>query len=182
MPSKKRLSNGDILFSDYPDFKPNLTPSEVIKMGSFGGTYWRPIKCCVTNKELKNVHKKYPKSWWKGVPDDHMTRDFKDYDPEINKYKVRCGQTYSFWCNKNWITKYNCYGWFHWYCDFYKGRRCPDDERQISRWLGVRSRFGNRLINMLNKKNLNASDVGEVSPKIAQTLQHWGWKIKSHHL
>ena len=24
-----------------------------------------------------------------------------------------------------------------WYCRFFQGRRSPDDERQISRWLGV---------------------------------------------
>lgn len=29
--------------SNYPDFKPNLTPRDMFRMGSFGGTYWRPI-------------------------------------------------------------------------------------------------------------------------------------------
>ena len=32
-----------IHFSDYPDFKPNLSPKEILQMGSFGGTYFRPI-------------------------------------------------------------------------------------------------------------------------------------------
>ena len=36
---------------------------------------------------------------------------------------------------KKLITKYNPYGWMHWYCDFYMGKRGPDDERQISRWM-----------------------------------------------
>ena len=35
--SKRRLKNGDIKFSDYPEFVPNLTPSEVMKAGAFGG-------------------------------------------------------------------------------------------------------------------------------------------------
>ena len=41
-------------FKDYPDFKPNLTPKEVFKMGSFGGTYFRPIKSSVTGKSYKS--------------------------------------------------------------------------------------------------------------------------------
>ena len=64
----KKNSYGEIIFKDYPDFKPNLTPREVLKLGSFGGTYWRPIYSSVTNKNYKNVHKKYPASWWKGIP------------------------------------------------------------------------------------------------------------------
>ena len=58
--SKKR-SDGTLIFKDYPDFRPNLTPREIFKLGSFGGTYWRPIYSSVVNKNLKNVHKKYPK-------------------------------------------------------------------------------------------------------------------------
>lgn len=30
----------NIHFKDYPDFTPNLTPKEIFKLGSFGGTYF----------------------------------------------------------------------------------------------------------------------------------------------
>ena len=33
-----------IVFKDRPEFTPNLTPKEMFKAGSFGGTYWRPIQ------------------------------------------------------------------------------------------------------------------------------------------
>ena len=35
-------------FKDYPDFKPNLTPKQMFRLGSFGGTYWRPIYSAIT--------------------------------------------------------------------------------------------------------------------------------------
>ena len=34
-----------VKFKDFPEFKPNLTPKQVLRMGSFGGTYFRNIKC-----------------------------------------------------------------------------------------------------------------------------------------
>ena len=177
MPRKNK--NGEIVFKDYPEFRPNLTPREIFKAGSFGGTYWRPIYSSVTNKKYKNIHKKYPQSWWKGIPEDHLTRSFDNYDKSINTYGVMVGTTLEFWEEKNWITKYNPYGWMHWYCDFYMGKRGPDDERQISRWMktaGPKSRFRRALINLINKKNKKFNDFS-VSPKMRQTLQHWGYRL-----
>ena len=52
---------GTIHFKDYPDFKPNLTPKQMFEMGSFGGTYWRPIYSSITNKKYKNEYKQFPK-------------------------------------------------------------------------------------------------------------------------
>ena len=57
LPSKK---NGKLYFADYPSFKPNLTPKQILQMGSFGGTYFRPIHSTITNKNYKNVHKEFP--------------------------------------------------------------------------------------------------------------------------
>ena len=177
MPRKNK--NGEIVFKDYPEFRPNLTPKEIYKAGRFGGTYWRPIYSSVTNKNYKNIHKRYPESWWKGIPEDHLTRPFENYDKSINTYGVMVGTTLEFWEEKNWITKYNPYGWMHWYYDFYMGKRSPDDERQISRWLktaGPKSRFRKALINLINKKNKKFDDF-TVSPKMRQTLQHWGYRL-----
>lgn len=168
-----------IIFSDHREFTPNLTPRQMFKLGSFGGTYWRPIKSSVTNKEYKNIHKKYPKSWWEGIPENHLTRPFDKYDTKINKYGVKVGTTLEFWESKKWITKYNPYGWVHWYCDFFMGRRTPDDSRQIDRWLslaGPRGRFMRFLVSLIIKKKAKYDDE-TISPKIRQVLQHWGYQL-----
>ena len=172
-----------IIFKDHPEFRPNLTPREIFKMGSFGGTYWRPIYSAVTKKEYKNKHKKYPKSWWSGIPEEHMSSPV--CDKSINKYKVNVGTSLKFWESKKWITKYHPYGWVQWYCDFYQGKRSPDDERQIKRWqalAGKNGRFRLWLINLIKKQELKQKKKGlwndvSISPKIRQTLQHWGYKL-----
>lgn len=175
----KRNQYGTFIFDDYPEFTPNLSPQEIFALGSFGGTYWRPIYSSVTNKNYENMHKKYPKSWWKGLPDNWLVSKWEDYDKTINKYGVQVGTTLEFWEEKNWINEQNPYGWMHWYCDFFSGKRGPDDERQVKRWVqtaGPRSRFRRALINLIAKKEAKYNDYS-ISPKIRQTLQHWGYVL-----
>ena len=67
----------------------------------------------------------------------------------------------------------------HWYCDFYNGKRGKDDKRQIKRWkklAGKKGRFRLWLVSQIKKKNAMFDDE-TVSPKIRQTLQHWGYKL-----
>ena len=176
-PVKAKKIKGRYHFSDFPDFTPNLSPRDIFKLGSFGGTYWRPIYSTVTKKKYKNIHKKYPKSWWKGIPEEHLSGS--KYNKKINKYGVKVGTSLEFWEGKNWITKFNPYGWMHWYCDFFLGKRCADDERQIKRWMklaGKKGRFMRFLVTQIIKKNGTWNDE-TISPKIRQVLQHWGYKL-----
>ena len=86
-----------------------------------------------------------------------------------------------FWEGKGWIKKIHPYGWVHWYCDFFSGKRCIDDERQIKRWKGLavhRGRFMRFLVTQILKKGTkNDWNNSEISPKIRQVLQHWGYKL-----
>ncbi len=178
----RKMSDGTYYFPDYPDFKPNLSPRDIFKMGSFGGTYYRDIYSSVTKKDYHNVHHKYPKSWFKGIPEDWIIRPWNEYDKSINKYGVKVGTTLEFWEHKHWITKYNPYGWVDWYLGFFMGKRGPDDDRQIKRWLqtaGPNSRFRLRLINMIRKSRKKYNDPS-VSPAIRQTLQHWAYELTLH--
>ncbi len=175
----KTVKPRTINFKDYPEFKPNLTPRQIFLLGSFGGTYWRPIYSQVTKKNHKEHHKNLPSSWWKDIPDHHLTTPFNKYDISINKYKKKVGTTLEFWEEKKWIRKQNPYGWMEWYCHFYNGVRTPDDKRQIDRWMGLaseRGRFRKWLITKIINADSKYNDFN-VSPAMRQTLQHWGYQL-----
>ena len=177
--NNKKVKVKIIRFKDYPEFRPNLTPRQIFLLGSFGGTYWRPITSKVTKKSYKNQHKEFPKSWWKGIPNKWLTSPICDLS--INNYGVRSGTSLRFWEKKGWMNKQDPYGWVQWYCRFYKGRRTPDDKRQIKRWLafsGPKGRFKRRLVNMIKKKKTKYNDY-TVSPVIRQGLQHWAYRLVS---
>ena len=169
-----------VTFKDFPEFKPNLTPKQVLRMGSFGGTYFRNIKSDVTGKNHsgKTAIKEYPDDWFKGINIDKKITSSK-YDKNVNTYKVKCGSSLEDWESKDWIKKQDPYGWFQWYCRFYMGRRTNDDKRQIDRWLkitGPKGRFRTNLMNKIIKSGKSYNDKS-VSPVIRQVLQHWGYKL-----
>ena len=178
---KSNLKNQSekLIFDDYPEFTPNLTPKQMFELGSFGGTYWRPIKSKFFKKKLKNKHKKY--IWLNNIDSDKLTRPFDKYDKKINRYGVKVGTTLEFWEEKGWIDKKDPYGWVQWYCEFYSGRRSKDDERQISRWsklAGSNGRFRKWLVTQILKKGTKDDwNNYNISPAIRQTLQHWGYKL-----
>lgn len=175
--TKRNKYTKQMNFPDYPDFIPNLTPQEMFELGSFGGTYWRPIYSGVLKKNLKPPIDDYPKSWWKNVPLENLTST--DYDKSKNKYNVKVGTSLKFWESKNWIKEEHPYGWVQWYCDFYMGKRGQDDERQIKRWqalAGPRGRFMRFLVTQILKKKGKYDDE-TISPKIRQVLQHWGYRL-----
>jgi hypothetical protein len=54
------------VFSDAEEFRPNMTPKEVLQVGSFGGTYFRPIKSSVTNLKYNKMWDELPQNWLEG--------------------------------------------------------------------------------------------------------------------
>ena len=187
--SPKRNKKNELIFEDvivkYPQFKPNLSPKEIFRLGSFGGTYFRHIKSTVVNKQLKDQHKEYKKYGWFNNLDEEKYVTSEACNLKINKYGVKSGTSLDFWESKGWIKEIDPYGWFQWYCRFYAGRRCYDDDRQINRWIkfaGERSgRWRLRLINMCKNKNADYDDV-TISPVIRQGLQHWAYVITKDDL
>ena len=171
----KRRADGTLMFADWPEFRPNLTPREIFSQGAFGGTYWRPIHSRVTGRDYRNQHKKY--SFLARIPEDMMS--CVRYDVEKNKYGARSGTSLEYWEDHNWIVARDPYGWVQWYCEFYGGRRSADDERQIARWkafAGPQGRFRLRLVGMIQRAKTKYNDV-KISPVIRQGLHHWAYCI-----
>ena len=114
-------AKGELVFPDYPHFRPNLTPKEVLQKGSFGGTYFRPIYSRVTQQHYSDVWKELPADWLTGLNVSTQVSSAL-YRTLINRYKEACGGDLDMWEGSGWITHIDPYGWFQWYCRFYQGR------------------------------------------------------------
>lgn len=161
-----------IFFRDYPEFTPNITPDEMFSMGIMGGSYFRKIKSPKTKKTYPEQYKKYP--FLKKIDKKLYACDV--YNKDVNYFKVSVGTSYLFWMSKNWINEsVDPFGWIEWYCNFYYGRRCDDDERQIKRWLRIAGKNGRFRKQLQNKITSILSNDLEVYKGLRQTLLHWGY-------
>ncbi len=114
-----------------PEFKPALTPKQMLALGVFGGVYMRDC----TNE--------FPKDWFTKAKFAKDKRDAK-----INLFGINASQPLSVWREKGWIHDEDPRGWFQWYCRYYMGRRIPkEDELQIGRWKKMRRHVGQIVAN-----------------------------------
>ena len=174
--TKQVITPKTIEFEDHPEFRPNLTPKQVLQSGSFGGTYYRNIHSSVTGKDYTDAWKEFPDDWFEGLNiNKQVARKWDDYDTKVNKYGVKVGTTLEFWEGKMWIRAQDPYGWFQWYCRFYEGRRSPDDSRQIGRYNAMR-RFKGPLMKDIRDAGAKYNDYS-ISPGRRQTLLHWGYEL-----
>ena len=99
-------------------FEPELTPTEMLRLGVFGGKY------------MTDCRREFPKSWFTRAKLSPERRD-----PKLNFFGVDASQPLSFWRKKGWLHRDDPRGWFQWYCRYYMGRRMPEeDARQVKRW------------------------------------------------
>jgi len=134
------------------EFKPELTPKQMLELGVFGGKYMTDCK------------KEFPSSWFKKAK-----LSSKKHDPKLNFFKVNASQPLKIWRKNGWINKNDPRGWFQWYCRYYYGRRLPEeDKRQIKRWKQIK-----RHISQV-KKNCKKKDYS-CRPKQRQAILHWGY-------
>ena len=135
----------------YKIFKPQLTPKKMLELGVFGGSYFG----------LKI--KEYPKSWFK------KAKISKNFNVDLNRFKVRSGLSRKHWREKGWIFNEDPLGWFQWYCRFSMGRRIPNiDQIQIKRW----KNFNRHL--MAIKKNCEPYDL-HCRRKQRQAILQWAY-------
>jgi hypothetical protein len=132
-------------------FEPELTPKQMLALGVFGGKY------------LTDCEAEFPRSWFAGAKLSPERRDAK-----LNCFGVNASQPLSEWRRKGWIHPDDPRGWFQWYCRYYLGRRCADDERQIGRWRAIR-----RHVAQI-KANCRRGDLG-CRKRQRQALLHWAY-------
>ncbi len=134
------------------DFKPDLTPKQMLEMGVFAGKY------------MTDCTGEFPAEWFKRAKLSPKRRD-----PKLNYFSVDASQPLSVWRAKGWINPDDPRGWFQWYCRYYMGRRVPgEDYRQIARWKAIK-----RHVTQLKR----ACDQGDLAcrPRQRQALLHWAY-------
>jgi len=181
-PLPKRGKDKTFLFQDHPEFRPNLSPAEVLQLGSFGGTYFRDIESAVVGQALKgrDVIKELPKNWFKGLDVPKQVCS-PIHNRALNKYAVDCGVCLGQWETSGWISSLDPYGWFQWFCRFHLGRRSTDDCRQIGRFRRITGLRRGQLCNDILNARASWNDA-TVSPVLRQALQHWAYRITREDL
>lgn len=135
-----------------PEFKPALTPKQMLALGVFGGVY------------MRDCTKEFPQDWFTNAKFAKDKRDAK-----INLFGINASQPLSVWRKKGWIYDEDPRGWFQWYCRYYMGRRIPkEDERQIGRWKKMRRHVGQIVA------NCRPGDL-TCRRKQRQALLHWAY-------
>jgi hypothetical protein len=138
--------------ADYPDFKPELTPLEMLELGVFGGKY---MTDCIDE---------FPAAWFEKAKLSPLYKDVS-----LNYFKVDASLPLAHWQNKGWIHPADPRGWFQWYCRYYYGRRLPEEDiRQIKRWRAI-SRHSGAI-----RKNCLPMDLA-CRQKQRQALLHWAY-------
>ena len=164
-----RIVVNDLMQSDYvyersepvgenfhPDFKPELSPKVMLELGVFGGKYMTDCK------------EEYPDDWFLNAKLSPASRD-----SELNWFGSNASQSLSEWRNKGWIHPDDPRGWFQWYCRYYMGRRCANDETQIKRWRAM-----SRHIAQV-KKNCEPYNFF-CRPRQRQALLHWAYDSRQY--
>ena len=134
-----------------PEFKPDLTPQEMLALGVFGGVY------------LRDGRGEFPEKWFRKAKLAPGKRD-----PALNFFGVNASQPLSVWRAKGWIHPDDPKGWFEWYCRYFLGRRHPDDARQIRRWKAMRRHLAQIAA------HCRSGDF-TCRPRQRQALLHWAY-------
>ena len=135
----------------HPDFKPELTPPQMLALGVFGGKY------------LTDCRDEFPKPWFTRARLAAGRRQ-----ATLNYFGVNASQSLAAWRQSGWIRPQDPRGWFQWYCRYYMGRRSADDARQIRRWRAI-ARHVAAIRNNCEPKDL------ECRKRQRQAVLHWAY-------
>ena len=133
------------------DFRPELTPKQMLRLGVFGGKY------------LTDCRAEFPADWFARAKLSPAHRDRR-----LNWFGVHASQSLATWRRNGWIRPQDPRGWFQWYCRYYMGRRSADDARQIRRWRAIARHVA------AIRKNCEPGDL-ECRKRQRQAVLHWAY-------
>lgn len=138
-----------------PEFRPHLTPKEMLELGVFGGVY------------MRDCRGEFPTSWFRRAKLSPLPS--YEHLRELNYFKENASQPLAVWRRKGWIHKDDPRGWFQWYCRYYMGRRSPEeDKRQIKRWKAI-------VRHIAQVKNNCRTGDESCRPRQRQAILHWAY-------
>lgn len=160
------------------EFKPHMTPGEILALGAFGGKY------------LNDCLLEFPAEWfWNaGLLGKLAPGAPPGGDVALNYFKIDSRLPLSDWQSYGWVPSEKGKklsgkrsvlsdpernpderGWFQWYCRYWMGRRLPDlDAVQIQRWKNF-ARHRGAVDKACAKGDLRCR------PRQRQALLHWAW-------
>ncbi len=166
-----------------PEFKPFMSPGEILALGAFGGRY------------MNDCLLEFPAEWfWNaGLLGKLAPGAPEGGDISLNYFKIDSRLPLSEWKAYGWVpskggkkltgkravlsdAKRNPdeRGWFQWYCRYWMGRRIPDlDAVQIQRWKNFARHRG-----AVDKACSSEAGKGDLTcrPRQRQALLHWAWR------
>ena len=138
-----------------PEFRPQLSPKQMLQLGVFGGKY------------MTDCRDEFPASWYV-----HARLSTERHDPHLNCFGVNASQSLALWRRKGWLRAQDPRGWFQWYCRYYMGRRSADDRRQIRRWRAIARHVA------AIRKNCEKGDLA-CRRKQRQAVLHWAYDSRA---
>jgi hypothetical protein len=138
-----------------PEFRPELTPKQMLRLGVFGGKY------------LTDCRAEFPPDWF-----THAKLSAERRDRRLNLFGVHASQSLATWRLSGRIRPQDPRGWFQWYCRYYMGRRSADDARQIRRWRAIARHVA------AIRKNCEAGDT-DCRKRQRQAALHWAYDSRS---
>jgi hypothetical protein len=157
-----RMQQGYVYFRTEPmgrnfaaEFRPELTPKEMLRLGVFGGKY------------MTDCRAEFPASWFA-----RAKLSPRKYDSTLNCFGVKASQSLAEWRRQGWIRPQDPRGWFQWYCRYYSGRRTSDDRRQIRRWRAIARHV------VAIRRNCEPGDL-ECRRRQRQAVLHWAYDSRT---